>query len=145
MKRIICITLLTMIMTVTAQAKTIEMAAKYNTAWGCYNDIMGNSSINASLGTIPFTGEYGAFVLLRCQVDGADDKRRTQDFTFIFRSVAGKIKRDGDSLFYVDSDGGTRIAQKGFFSWKTVPGVALVSHVREGRGRFYVDLYIHID
>ena len=144
MKKIICLTLFAMMITVTAQAKLVELEAKFNTAHGCYGGIMTNTNVNAILGKSSSPGDYGVFVRVECRVDDGD-KRRMKTFTFFFRPVDGEIKREGDSLYLFDANGTTRLANKSFIGWKTVPGVELLKHVQKEKRRYIVDVSIQID
>jgi hypothetical protein len=141
MKRIVCLTLLLMMVTVTAQAKLIEMEAKANTAHGCRNSIMTTTNVTASFGKIPSPGDYGVFIRVSCRADNGDNQRGMETFTFFFRPVHGEIKRDGDFLYIVDADGTTRLAKKSWTGWKTVPGVKLLKRFQGS----IVDVSIQID
>lgn len=145
MIKIFYLTIIAMMISVTAQAKLVEMESRFDTVHGYYNDAMKFTSAVLSFGKILFPGDYGVFISVRAPVDLPDDKRRTESFTFFFRPVDGEIERNGDSLYLVDADGTTKLAEKQFISWKTVPGVNLVKNVQEEWGRIVVDVSIQID
>lgn len=144
MKKIICLALFAIMLTVTAQAKVVEFDSRFDTPHGCNVGLLMNTYVYANLGKIPIPGDYGVFVRVDCMVD--DDHGLTMgNFTFFFRPVDGEIKRKGDSLYMVDADGTTRIADKIFLGWKTVPGVELVKHFQNIEGRHVVDVSLEIN
>ena len=145
MKKIIYIVVFVMMTAAAAQAKVVEMEGKFNTVHGYHNDIMSFTTVSADFGKIPIPGDYGVFIRVRTKVDGPDDSMRMETFTFFFRPVDGEIIRDGDSLYLVDADGTTRIAEKWFIFWKASPGVSLVKHFQGETGRGSVGVSIQID
>ena len=145
MKKIVFITLFAMITTVTAQAKQVEFESKFNTAYGCYGGLLSPAHITADLGKNSSQGEYGVFVRVNCSVDGTDDSRRRDGFSFFFRPVDGEIKREANSLFLVDAHGKTRLADKRLIGWRMVPGIELVKHVERQKRQYMVDVSIRIN
>ena len=141
MRKIICLFFFAMAYTAVAHAKVVELESKNNIAPAATG--LGITTISTDLGRSSSPGDYGVFVRVEANAD--DENTGTTTNTFFFRPVDGEIKRDGDSLYMVDKDGTTRIADKRIIGWKTVPGVKLLKHVQRENRRLTVDVPIQIN
>lgn len=143
MKKIFYLTLLAIMIAVTAQARTVQLEARINNVHGCGSGISSITNVSPNFGKSSSSDDYGVLARVECRLD--IDKRQVNTSTFFFRPVDGEIIRDGDSLYLDDANGRTKLADKRLIGWKPVPGVKFLRHFQKEKKHYIVDVSIQID